>query len=97
MAKSLNIISREYVKKGSKWIPSDHSVVCSLHFISEDFKENCKRRILKAGSVPSVFPEYPSYMQKSTKRRRRDSSSASIDDTHPSNFIVRNGSAFSFF
>lgn len=33
------------------------SVVCSLHFLTTDFKKDFRRRLLKPGAVPSVFGE----------------------------------------
>lgn len=48
---------------GGLWQPSDRSVVCSLHFTENDFKECSSKRILKSGVTPSVFPCYPSYKQ----------------------------------
>ncbi|KAL1418780.1 hypothetical protein MTO96_025665 [Rhipicephalus appendiculatus] len=50
----LTAISRE------EWVPnttSNYSVVCSLHFLPSDFKDGCKRRLLKPGAVPSVFDD----------------------------------------
>lgn len=47
------------------WEPnttSNYSRVCSRHFKEADFTEG-KRRRLKKGVVPSVFPEYPSYLR----------------------------------
>lgn len=35
----------------------EHSVVCSLHFLTTDFKKDFTRRLLKPGAVPSVFGE----------------------------------------
>ncbi|KAJ4432986.1 hypothetical protein ANN_15243, partial [Periplaneta americana] len=79
--KWLNIISREGDKRGSKWIPSDRSCVCSLHFKQEDFKEDTKYRKLKNLSIPSIFPGYPSYKKPCNKRKRkvRNSSSSSSE------------------
>lgn len=104
----LRVISREGDKKGSKWTPSDRSVVCSKHFTNQDFKENCKLRKLKATSVPSVFPDYPTYKQQPTSRkrksrdssttqstsrkRRRDSSTARFPDTTEETYSVAENS-----
>ena len=44
------------------WNPSKHSVVCRKHFKSSDFVEpkvtygEKRRKVLKAGVVPSIFP-----------------------------------------
>ncbi|KAH7984635.1 hypothetical protein HPB52_023305 [Rhipicephalus sanguineus] len=59
-AKWLNVISRD------DWTPdttSRYSTVCSRHFGSSDFKEGCKIRKLKKDAVPSIFEEYPAYLQ----------------------------------
>lgn len=70
--KWLAAISRQGAKKGSKWFPSDYSRVCSLHFQTQDYRENCKIKILKPGVVPSVFTEYPSYLQPPKKKSRKE-------------------------
>ncbi|XP_069670060.1 THAP domain-containing protein 5-like isoform X3 [Periplaneta americana] len=74
--KWLASISREGACKGSTWVPSDYSRVCSLHFRSEDYRENCKKQFLKPGVIPSIFPAYPSYLQsrKITSRKKRATS-----------------------
>lgn len=46
------------------WQPTSASAVCSQHFKSDDFDLTGQTRRLKEGSIPSVFPAYPSYMQK---------------------------------
>jgi len=43
--------------------------LCSLHFKNEDFKENSKTRVLRAGAVPTIFPGYPKYKQISKSER----------------------------
>ncbi|KAH6920219.1 hypothetical protein HPB50_028792 [Hyalomma asiaticum] len=51
--------------KRDDWVPnttSNCSRVCSRHFKEADFAEG-KRRRLKKSIVPSLFPEYPSYMR----------------------------------
>ncbi len=40
---------------------SNSSVICSVHFKESDYKLNCKKRILKAESVPTTFLNYPAY------------------------------------
>ncbi|KAH6944466.1 hypothetical protein HPB50_003290 [Hyalomma asiaticum] len=37
---------------------SNYSAVCSLRFLNADFPGDTKRRMLKPGTVPSVFPSY---------------------------------------
>ncbi|KAH7939442.1 hypothetical protein HPB52_012697 [Rhipicephalus sanguineus] len=39
------------------WVPRSNPLVCSLHFRTADFREDCKKRLLKRGTVPSVFDE----------------------------------------
>ncbi|KAH6919407.1 hypothetical protein HPB50_029605 [Hyalomma asiaticum] len=70
-AKWLKVISRD------DWTPnatSCYSTVCSRHFGSSDFKEGCKIRELKKDAVPSIFEEYPPYLQPPKKRERSDAS-----------------------
>ncbi|KAH6931148.1 hypothetical protein HPB50_022505 [Hyalomma asiaticum] len=57
------------------WTPnttSRYSVVCSRHFLPTDYKEGCKTRKLKRGATPSVFADYPEYMQPKPKKPRGD-------------------------
>lgn len=56
----LKVISRKDWQPNST---SNYSAVCSLHFLDADFREDTKRRMLKPGTVPSVFPQYPSYLR----------------------------------
>lgn len=50
------------------WNPNlDHSVVCDDHFQAKDFELNKSRRILKQGSVPSIFP----FRKPPTQRAKR--------------------------
>ncbi|KAH7970360.1 hypothetical protein HPB49_004801 [Dermacentor silvarum] len=68
-AKWLKVISRD------DWTPnttSCYSTVCSRHFGSSDFKEGCKIRKLKKDTVPSIFEEYPAYLQPPKNRERSD-------------------------
>lgn len=61
----LKNISREGPSgKGSKWEPSDRSLVCALHFTEDDYRKDTKLRLLLPTAVPTVFPGYPKYMQK---------------------------------
>ncbi|KAH6938553.1 hypothetical protein HPB50_010518 [Hyalomma asiaticum] len=66
---------------------SNYSAVCSLHFLQTDFPVDTKRRLLKPGTMPSVFLHYPSYMKKeppkvrscsSIQKRKRDSSTDTL-------------------
>ncbi|KAH8026445.1 hypothetical protein HPB51_020555 [Rhipicephalus microplus] len=57
------------------WMPnttSRYSVVCSRHFLLTDYKEGCKTRKLKRSATPSVFDDYPEYMQPKPKKPRSD-------------------------
>ncbi|KAH7940880.1 hypothetical protein HPB49_007399 [Dermacentor silvarum] len=70
-AKWLKVISRD------DWTPnttSCYSTVCCRHFGSFDFKEGCKIRKLKKDAVPSIFEEYPAYLQPPKNRERSDAS-----------------------
>ncbi|XP_065291816.2 THAP domain-containing protein 11-like [Dermacentor albipictus] len=61
----LRNISREGAGgKGTKWQPTDRSLVCALHFTEQDYKVANKNRVLLQTAVPTVFPGYPSYMRK---------------------------------
>ncbi|KAH7979593.1 hypothetical protein HPB49_009994 [Dermacentor silvarum] len=51
---------------------SRYSVVCSRHFVPTEYKEGCKTRKLKRGATPSVFDDYPEYMQPKPKKFRGD-------------------------
>ena len=63
-----------------------HTRVCSLHFHPEDFVSQRQdsnirrqrgalhRKLLKEIAIPSIFPNYPKYLQ---RNRRRESSGAS--------------------
>ncbi|KAH9368597.1 hypothetical protein HPB48_004052 [Haemaphysalis longicornis] len=67
--KWLKVISRD------NWTPNStscYSTVCSRHFVPSDYKEGCSTRRLKKGAVPSVFQEYPSYLQPRKQIERSD-------------------------
>ncbi|KAH9366529.1 hypothetical protein HPB48_010317 [Haemaphysalis longicornis] len=54
------------------WEPntnSNYSRVCSRHFAETEFTEG-KRRRLKKGVVPTVFPEYPAYLRPQPLKER---------------------------
>jgi len=55
--KWLKNISRE------NWTPTNRETVCSIHFLPDDFTIGKKYRILKRTAIPSIFPNYPKYMQ----------------------------------
>uniref|UniRef100_A0A1E1X262 Putative tick transposon n=1 Tax=Amblyomma aureolatum TaxID=187763 RepID=A0A1E1X262_9ACAR len=79
----LKNISRQGLSgKGSKWEPSDRSLVCSLHFTENDYKKNTKVRLLLPTAVPTVFDKYPQYMQKENvdlrKRQRRNFTDSTV-------------------
>ncbi|KAF5281734.1 hypothetical protein FQR65_LT14574 [Abscondita terminalis] len=73
--------------------PTKYSKVCSDHFTSTDYinrPESYKLK-LKADAVPSIFPAFPSYLQKSDKKRKRpairkvaENKTASIDSPYTS-------------
>lgn len=70
-------IQQKWLKAMSRkdFIPNDKSassVVCSLHFVGDDYSSDSpKRRRLKRTAVPSVFPGYPTYMQPQIPQKRR--------------------------
>lgn len=67
----IKAISREGPDK-MLWQPHETAKVCSIHFKLEDYKEGMKgRRRLKPNAVPSIFPGYPAYMQRSAESIRR--------------------------
>lgn len=53
-------------EKNPDWIPVDLSLVCSEHFIPDDYKSTCKRKVLLPKAVPSIFPKDPSAPKPST-------------------------------
>lgn len=58
-------------RNSQPWLPGDGARVCSLHFLSTDYKTGIKTRRLVPNAVPSVFPHYPSYMQPKENKTRR--------------------------
>ncbi|KAH7973653.1 hypothetical protein HPB49_003570 [Dermacentor silvarum] len=81
-AKWLKVISRD------DWTPnttSCYSTACSRHFGSSDFKEGCKIRKLKKDAVPSIFEEYPAYLQPPKNRERSDASVKKREASAPVN------------
>ena len=67
----ISILYLNLGESGKLWQPSDRSVVCSEHFAKEDYREDCKIRLLKVGSIPSIFPKYPKYKQGKSDLPRR--------------------------
>lgn len=70
------------------WVPSDRSLVCSLHFTPSDYEEtstdtnkyrktNLKLRRLKKSAIPTQFPGLPSYLSKSKKIERSGQATSS--------------------
>ncbi|XP_064485864.1 THAP domain-containing protein 6-like [Ornithodoros turicata] len=62
--------------KRDNWVrnaTSNYSKVCSWHFTNTDFVEG-KRRRLKKGALPPVFPDYPSHLQPRQISNRGNSS-----------------------
>ncbi|KAH7975038.1 hypothetical protein HPB49_022917 [Dermacentor silvarum] len=55
-------LSDQWLKANSRkdWGPASNPVVCSLHFLTADFRKDCKKRLLKPGAVPSVFDKQES-------------------------------------
>ena len=65
--KWLKVISRK------NWIPnftSNYSRICSKHFLDSDFRQTTKLKRLLKTAVPSVFPDYPNYLQPPSKKLR---------------------------
>lgn len=63
----------------ARWNASGTSVLCSEHFSVESFRENCAlaasfgikmRRMLKPGSIPSIFPRPQDKSTFSTRRKK---------------------------
>ena len=57
-----------------KWSPTKYSYICSQHFLPSDYKvppgEPYPR--LKPTAIPSVFPEFPKYLQRAPPKNRRE-------------------------
>ncbi|KAH7981708.1 hypothetical protein HPB52_000733 [Rhipicephalus sanguineus] len=63
-ADSQEAAQQQWIKaiRRDDWVPnttSNYSRVCSKHFRETDFTEG-KRRRMKKGVIPTVFPDYPS-------------------------------------
>ena len=55
------------------WVPSALSKLCSDHFTEDCFitKPEQKGHFLKKGSVPTIFPAFPSYLQTQEPKTRK--------------------------
>ena len=74
----------------SDWMPSSHSVICSLHFEKSDFKAErtdtnaqrqrggLKTRQLKKIAVPRIFPGCPAYLSKPKAQERSEKAGSSF-------------------
>lgn len=100
----LNNISRQGTAgKGARWEPSDRSLVCSLHFKDEDYKNTTKYKVLLPNAVPTVFPHYPAYMRrdispkvrKQPQRNSLPSAPVEVEDVESSGGANRNGGGHS--
>ncbi|KAH9372571.1 hypothetical protein HPB48_021515 [Haemaphysalis longicornis] len=66
--------------KRSKWQPSDWLLVGCRHFTQSDYRTNARVGMLLPTAVPTVFPNYPEYMQKGTaKPRKRHNCNSNVD------------------
>nr|XP_012225713.1 PREDICTED: THAP domain-containing protein 5-like [Linepithema humile] len=45
---------------GSKFVPKNHSLLCSDHFEKKCFQEGTNKKCLRIGSIPTLFGEYKS-------------------------------------
>lgn len=68
------VLQQQWIKaiRRDDWEPntnSNYSRVCSRHFTEAEFAEG-KRRHLKKGAVPSVFPEYPVHLRPQPLKER---------------------------
>ena len=55
------------------WVPSASSKLCSDHFTEDCFTTKPKQKgcFLKKGSVPTIFPTFPSYLQTQEPKTRK--------------------------
>ena len=55
------------------WVPSTLSKLCSDHFPEDCFttKPKLKGHFLKKGSVPTIFPTFPSYLQTQNPKTKK--------------------------
>ncbi|KAL1433385.1 hypothetical protein MTO96_012591 [Rhipicephalus appendiculatus] len=52
------------------WEPKNGDQLCSVHFTPECFDRTGQTVRLRHGSLPTVFPAFPKYLQKPEKRKR---------------------------
>lgn len=84
------------------YVPSQHSVLCSLHFTETDFisestdtnidrrrkrPRTLQRRHLKSGAVPSIFPNLPDYFS-SPSVEPRSERATSTRRLHNENLVI---------
>ena len=63
-------------------MPSEKSLLCSAHFISDFFTQSdSSKRQLKKEAIPTIFPSYPSYLQISIPKKRRELKRKIVDET----------------
>ncbi len=72
----------------SDWVPTKWSQICSLHFTPDCFtmesqdtnkyrkKAEVQKQRIRKGSVPTLFPDSPSYLSKTTPLHRSDNCSS---------------------
>ncbi|XP_014290273.1 THAP domain-containing protein 1 [Halyomorpha halys] len=71
------------------WTPSSNSKICSDHFLPSDFNLTYHSGIphLREGAIPSVFPAFPKYSQKSSQEMtipiKRSPSTELLNATEP--------------
>ena len=63
-------------------MPSEKSLLCSAHFISDFFTQSdSSKRRLKKEAIPTIFPSYPSYLQITIPKKRRELKRKIVDQT----------------
>ncbi|XP_071041591.1 uncharacterized protein [Parasteatoda tepidariorum] len=87
--KWINAIAKKDPKTNKLWLPSDCSMVCSLHFEKNCFRTSSSyvmkrhphlKRLVK-GSIPTIFP---GQQIKTRSRKRRKTSEEDLDVDEPS-------------
>ncbi|KFM67548.1 THAP domain-containing protein 9, partial [Stegodyphus mimosarum] len=68
----LENIRRQDPDTGLPWVPKELSVVCGLHFSEDQYKKGISRKILKPKAIPTIFPNYPSYIQKAILKKSKE-------------------------
>ena len=74
---------QKWIKAVSRqnWYPSEDTFVCSVHFTDDCYNVTAQRSRLKKDAFPSIFPkEYPSYMQKQKKEKRKSPKKCKLVD-----------------